>query len=111
MKFRDRIKRLEEQFCAAVASDGEKLRPPTLISEYVRGAGPRDEEGRRTGPPVVCDSRTAEVTVFNGGTKTFVREAGESLRNFERRCCNSLPAGGVVRMKGDGGEGDERAIP
>lgn len=104
MRFRDRIKRIENKLAAAVTASGEKLRPPILISQYVRGSGPRDEEGRRTGPPVVCDSRTAEVTVFNGGTKTFVREAGESLQNFERRCCNSLPAGGVIRMKGDGGE-------
>jgi hypothetical protein len=104
MKFRDRIKRLEDKFCTAVASDGEKLRPPILISDYVRGSGARDEEGRRTGAPVVCDSATASVTPFNGETTMFVREIGESAQNFERRCCNSLPAGGVIWMRADGSE-------
>jgi hypothetical protein len=105
MKFRDRIRRIEEKLFPQIKQDGKKLIPPILVSQLIRGSGPRDEEGRRIGPPVVCDSRTAEVTVFNGGTKTFVRELDETPDAFEKRCCDSLRgAGGAIRMKGDGGE-------
>ncbi len=77
-------------------------RPPTIISQYVKAVA-RDETGCPIGPPMVCDSATAAVAPCNGEEKIFVREPGESLDAFERRCCDSLPVrtGGVIRMNGD----------
>ena len=77
-------------------------RPPTIVSQYVR-VGARDETGCPIGTPVLCDSRTAEVTMCNGEPRVFVRNEGESLEDFGRRCCDSLPVktGGVITMNGD----------
>jgi hypothetical protein len=81
---------------------GDPERAPTVISRYVR-VGARDEDGCPIGPPVLCDSATAAVSPCNGETTIFVRESGESLEDFEKRCCDSLPVrtGGVVTMRGD----------
>jgi hypothetical protein len=79
-------------------------RAPIIVGQYVR-LGARDEDGCPIGPPIVCDSATSSVTSCNGETRIFVRAEGESLKDFERRCCNSLPVktGGVITMNGDGG--------
>jgi hypothetical protein len=80
-------------------------RAPTIVSRYVR-VGARDEDDCPIGPPVVCDSATASVTPCNGATTILVRESGESLEDFEKRCCDSLPVrkGGVITMHGDARE-------
>ncbi len=77
-------------------------RMPVVVSQYVR-VGAHDEDRCPVGPPVVCDSATASVTPCNGETIILVRDGAESLADFEKRCCDSLPVrtGGVVTMNGD----------
>ncbi len=73
-------------------------RPPIIISEYTE-PGPRDEQGRMNGSPVVCESRTADV---NGVILT--RAENETMEQFTERCCASVPAmrTGIITMRGDG---------
>jgi hypothetical protein len=84
-------------------------RMPVIISQYVKTVA-RDENDCPTAI-AVCDSQTAAVAPCNGEETIFVREEGETLEAFERRCCNSLPVrtGGVIRMKGDAHEDYVRA--
>jgi hypothetical protein len=70
---------------------------PVVIREFVKARGPRDADGRPTGPPT-CWSNTAEVD-----GKLFVRDANESQEDFKDRCIAAAPATrwGFVTMMGD----------
>jgi hypothetical protein len=74
---------------------------PIIIRQYVKAVA-RHEDGCPTAI-AVCDSATATVAPTNGPATIFVRNEGESLEAFERRCCDSLPVrtGGHVGMNGD----------
>jgi hypothetical protein len=58
---------------------------PIVITQYVAREGPRDEEGRPTGP-----IREFKSALVEG--KTLNREESESLEDFEQRCIRVLPA-------------------
>jgi len=71
--------------------------PAIVITELISARGPRDEDGRPTGPPT-CYSDTAEVD-----GKLFVREENESQEDFRARCIAAAPATrwGFIQMNGD----------
>lgn len=85
-------------------------RMPIIVRQYVRTVA-RDEKDCPTAIEV-CDSQTASVAPTNGEETIFVREPGESLEQFERRCCDSLPVrtGGHVGMNGDAYQDYVRAV-
>ena len=84
MKFRDRIRRVEEKLLAAVKQDGRKLIPPILESIYVVAIVDPVTGARR--PSTREESRHARV---NG--QTVDREPGETFEQFEKRVKALLP--------------------
>jgi len=84
MKFRDRIRRIEEKLLPAMKADGKKLIPPILEAIYV-GAIVDPVTGARR-PSTREESQHAKV---NG--QTVDREPGESFEKFEKRVRALLP--------------------
>lgn len=78
MKFRERIRRVEEKLFPAIKVDGQKLMPPILEAIYVEGIV--DPVTGACRPTTREESEHARV---NG--KIVDRETGESFENFEKR--------------------------
>jgi hypothetical protein len=77
MKFRNRIRRIEEKLCPALKLDGQQLPVPILCTYYV--AARPDGTG------------LAEMMHAKVGGKKYDREPGESLEAFEKRMKSLLP--------------------
>lgn len=84
MKFRDRIRRIEEKLFPAVKEDGQKLVPPILEAILVEAIVDPVTGARR--PSTREESQHAKV---NG--RTVDRESGESFEHFEKRVRALLP--------------------
>jgi hypothetical protein len=84
MKFRDRIRRIEEKLSPAAKVDGRRLTPPILEAILVDAIVDPVTGTRR--PTTREESLHAKV---NG--KTIDREPGEDFTHFERRVKALLP--------------------
>ena len=84
MKFRNRIRRIEEKLFPAIKQDGKKLMPPILEAVYVEVVVDPVTGARRAS--LRAESRHAKV---NG--QTVDREPGESFEHFEKRVRALLP--------------------
>ncbi len=84
MKFRDRIRLIEEKFLPAIKTDGRKLMPPILEAIYVEANVDPVTGARR--PSTREESQHAKV---NG--QSVDREPGETFEHFEKRVIALLP--------------------
>ena len=84
MKFRDRIRRIEEKLLPAIRVDGKKLIPPLLVGILVSAVVDPVTGKRR--PSTLEESEHAKVD-----GKVIDRETGESFEDFERRVKALLP--------------------
>jgi hypothetical protein len=84
MKFRARIRRIEEKLSPATTANGKKLIPPLLVSVLVSAVVDLATGNRR--PSTLEESEHAKVD-----GKVIDREPGESFEHFERRVKALLP--------------------